>query len=691
MISRLLLSVVMMMMVQVSSAGTYLSHPPLRRMPEASTRAMAGGPSLFVDPRTGDDSAAGTRDAPWKTVNHALKQVKPGETLYLRGGTYFENVYCAVKGREEAPITIRSFPGEIAVIDGGIPEFQADPGDAWEPLAGGAEGEFVSRRAYRNIRDVVGRFGDSNVGLQTYWYAMDLRSTNEFRIGDARLMVKPVYCGPGLWYDKESGRIHVRLAHTDLHAPEGSDYTISNYRGEEDPRKLPLVIAPFDSLPLYVDQAMHVRFQDIVFRGGGYRTVQLNFGVNVEFEGCTIYAGTYGLWAKATGPFKMTHCGVYGMIPPWAFRWENSLFTYTPGGYAPFYPDNTGKAVPSPGKRNIARLPTHALLVTEGAYEWDVFHYPYNHDWEISYCEFTDGHDGVYPSGREIRFHHNWVAGMQDDGIYISSPTLNITDKLYVYQNVIGRCTSPIAHHAHGGPNGEIYVFRNVIDGRGKLQYDRPASKEAKGTIVNGSLAFNGHGSFRHMESVYFYQNTLVVPVNNSRHLGSGLFFHPKAALNNLFVYFNGASTGHQDSGYQVLPEWGKEGGCRRDGNLHWSLSAGKAPPGDVLECIRNIPASGEEREKHPQGYSANSLAADPRCVSLGIKLADNDYRLREDSPAAGSGVVLPRGWSDPLRPGDGARPDIGALPRGAEPLRVGIRGRITAGSVESIGLVPAP
>jgi len=57
-------------------------------------------------------------------------------------------------------------------------------------------------------------------------------------------MVKPVYCGPGIWYDKDRGRIHVRLAHTNIRLPEEAQHTVVNYRGERDPRRLPLVIAP---------------------------------------------------------------------------------------------------------------------------------------------------------------------------------------------------------------------------------------------------------------------------------------------------------------------------------------------------------------------------------------------------------------------------------------------------------------
>ena len=48
--------------------------------------------------------------------------------------------------------------------------------------------------------------------------------------------IDPLYCGPGVWYDRETGRIHARLSHTNSPAP------VANYRGETDPRKLPLVL-----------------------------------------------------------------------------------------------------------------------------------------------------------------------------------------------------------------------------------------------------------------------------------------------------------------------------------------------------------------------------------------------------------------------------------------------------------------
>jgi hypothetical protein len=62
---------------------------------------MEKGPGNFVDPARGDDKAPGTEAAPWRTLAAALPRLKAGDTLYLRGGTYRENVYCAVAGRKE--------------------------------------------------------------------------------------------------------------------------------------------------------------------------------------------------------------------------------------------------------------------------------------------------------------------------------------------------------------------------------------------------------------------------------------------------------------------------------------------------------------------------------------------------------------------------------------------------------------
>lgn len=651
----------------VSAAGEIVSHPPIRPVPPPANRPRAAGPAFFVA-TTGNDAADGSEQTPWKTINHALDQLKPGDTLYLRGGLFHENVYCAVAGKPDAPITIRSFPGEQAVIDGGIAEFQDAPATAWEPFAEGGEGEFRSTRAFKNIRDVVGIFGDSNIGLQTYWHTADLRAKNELWIDDPAMeqMVLPHYCGPGLWYDKQSGRIHVRLAHTHLETPG-----LANYRGETDPRKLPLVIARFNSVPLFVDQAMHVRFQDLVVRGGGFNSVVLQMGIHLEFDNVTIFAGTYGLRSRSTGPLKMTNCGVHGIIPPWGWRSENGLYTYTPQYYDPFIP-----LPPKSNARNIARLPTHAVVVTEGSYEFEVFYYPYNHDWDISHCEFTDGHDGVYLSGRNIRFHHNWVDSIQDDAIYLSSPAPYFNDQIHIHQNLISNSLMAFGCNSAGGSLGTIAIYRNVADLRGGVHVNRPSPKNAAGDVTSYHI-FLVHGrELLGIEAINFYQNTFISPSHaNSFAHRTWVSTSPLTArrvFNNLCVYLNA---------YPPLDVVNAtpEHDMQLDGNLHWSPAPDAAAPADFLDKVRASPASQKNKAKYPAGWAANDLVAAPRFLAFDrAASAPADFRLQPDSPAIGKGVVLPAEWPDPLRPSNGARPDIGALPVGSEAPKFGRGERIT-------------
>ncbi|MBK7862718.1 MAG: DUF1565 domain-containing protein [Archangiaceae bacterium] len=67
---------------------------------------------------TGSDSAPGTQAQPFRTVDKGLSSVAPGQTLYIRGGTYVENVSGSLAGSATHPITVRNYPGERPVISG---------------------------------------------------------------------------------------------------------------------------------------------------------------------------------------------------------------------------------------------------------------------------------------------------------------------------------------------------------------------------------------------------------------------------------------------------------------------------------------------------------------------------------------------------------------------------------------------
>jgi len=68
---------------------------------------------------SGSDANAGTLRSPWRSVETGLRRMRPGQTLYLRGGTYTETVDLDLpNGTSTARITVGSYPGERAVVRG---------------------------------------------------------------------------------------------------------------------------------------------------------------------------------------------------------------------------------------------------------------------------------------------------------------------------------------------------------------------------------------------------------------------------------------------------------------------------------------------------------------------------------------------------------------------------------------------
>lgn len=623
------------------------SHPALRSAGSAANRPLDKGPGYFVDALRGDDKSDGSQATPWQTIKHALQRLKAGDTLYLRGGIYYENVYVGLRGSADAKITIRSFPGEQAVLDGSFREFFAEPSKAWEPAPAGVAGEYRSTRAYPNIRNVMGSFGDSMIGLVTYYHAQDLRATGEtFEPDPETKDVKPIYCGPGLWYDAATGRIHARLAAT--HIPG-----FENYEGETDPRRLPLVIAPFRSVPLHADGARHIRFQDLVIRGGGYSAVVLDQCQDSEFDNVVVWASTYGIRAMGVIRLRLFRSALYGSIPPWLGRRESSL-----------------KSRPGSPVRDIARYNTHALLVPEAGREFSVYAFPFNDDWDLSYCDFTDSSDALYFGGVNTRFHHNVVDRMQDDGLYLS-PMYMRHDKLmgkaalHIYQNQFSRALTMIAFGGDELRNTDtIHFYRNIVDLRGDVNVGRPSGKQREG--MPGGHVIGDHGSPPY-PAMNIYQNTFVVRdaarAPDMWVANESTADRPRRVFNNIFVHS------------ATLPKFAlKETAyTHRDGNLYWQWGLDPKLAATYLTAYRGSSAFSSSKKVYAPGFEASSLVADPKFMKgEADPKSVNDYRISEGSAAIDAGVELPADWADPLRKDDKRKPDIGAMPLGAEPLKAG-------------------
>ncbi len=95
----------------------------------------SGGRVFYVAP-SGDDSAAGTKEAPFRTLAHASSVAAAGDTVYAMSGVYHEaNLFKGLVGQPDRPIIFAAAPGEKPVIDGSM-TIPAHSG-VWQPAETG--------------------------------------------------------------------------------------------------------------------------------------------------------------------------------------------------------------------------------------------------------------------------------------------------------------------------------------------------------------------------------------------------------------------------------------------------------------------------------------------------------------------------------------------------------------------------
>lgn len=639
--SRLLLVAFALPVLQASAE--WVSHPPMRPLPVASTRPLPAGPLKFVDAAKGGDERDGSEAKPWRTLGFAVTKLVPGDTLVLRGGIYREHVTATCAGTFEKPITIRAHPNELVILDGGLADFFDAPEKAWEPFAEGAPGEFRSTKTYENAGSastddqvettLLGSFADSMVPLQGCHAMGDLRSTNMFWTlggGDKVSREKFIYCGPSICYDAKTQRIHARFAHTTLQGL-GAD----NYRGETDPRRLKLVIATLNAGPvLTLREARYVRVQDIVVRGARMATVEVEDCTSIAFEGVTAYGGSAAIRVQGTQGLRMSNCALRGIAAPWTFR---SSLKY----------------------RSIeARIFSASSWTPSGGD---------NADFEIANCEFTDCVDGVFIGNvRDVNFHHNLVANVSDDGLFLTCGTApdgtTHGGNVHLWQNRFERCLTVFAFGVGHGrqkmlPTGSqtgagVWAHNNVFDLRQWVPYFQPHSAGEPQEFTFTGRMCGDHGSPA-WEPLYFYHNTILAGNEPFRAvyldgLGRGIARgSPRRLLNNIVVQANGVPG-------TVLQE--NKPDFIGDGNLHWTAAKDSAV--NAEEFLRKLR---EARSAKELQAAQHDQYADP--------LLDADSRLQPQSPAIGAGVAIPADWPAPL-----SSKDLGALPARVEAWHVGVK-----------------
>ena len=118
---------------------------------------FAGNAAEYAVSPRGDDTAAGTKEAPWRTLGHACEIAAPGDTVLLREGVYRETLTPKRSGEAGRPIRFHAAPGEKIVISGTEPLV-----GAWSPYRG-------SIYALKTDRKFIQLFADGKMMPEARW------------------------------------------------------------------------------------------------------------------------------------------------------------------------------------------------------------------------------------------------------------------------------------------------------------------------------------------------------------------------------------------------------------------------------------------------------------------------------------------------------------------------------------------
>ncbi|MCB1078299.1 MAG: right-handed parallel beta-helix repeat-containing protein, partial [Verrucomicrobiae bacterium] len=72
------------------------------------SESFAKGRTVYVSP-AGNDSALGSKEFPWRTIQKACDELDPGDTAIVQAGIYNEQIYLEVEGNaEDGPVTLQA-------------------------------------------------------------------------------------------------------------------------------------------------------------------------------------------------------------------------------------------------------------------------------------------------------------------------------------------------------------------------------------------------------------------------------------------------------------------------------------------------------------------------------------------------------------------------------------------------------
>jgi hypothetical protein len=163
------------------------------------------GATYYVS-KSGNNTNPGTLSQPWATIQKAASTLVAGDTVYVRGGIYYEQVTPANSGTDDSKITYAMYSAEIPIIDGtGVSPKSASWGGLFN-IVGGKSHIIVKGFTIRNTASISATPGLAGVLIDG---GHDVTVT-QCSINNTRSS------GIGVWNSTNTSNLKTYITHNDI-------------------------------------------------------------------------------------------------------------------------------------------------------------------------------------------------------------------------------------------------------------------------------------------------------------------------------------------------------------------------------------------------------------------------------------------------------------------------------------------
>ena len=417
----------------------------------------------YLDPILGNDNnQEGSKEQPWKTLSYALSDspLEPGDTLYLRGGRYFESRISVRKsGLIEQPILIRNYKDEEVIIDGSIQSLSES--SAWE-LVDKDRGIYMSIETFPN--PCGSRYGPHSVGVlglfrvkeKTFSLVRYFDKSHLFSDSEYANYVDGYYAGPGVFYEWDKQKEYYERIFLRLNAPypaivgQENTFDLEGRKFSLDEVELFITYGTDPSCTgiIFRAGASHLHFQGLTIFNPGLKTAEnqgkavkgLQFR-NIKIESAGHGFRFFGVNDEESDSLVFDKVSFTNFLPPW-IGW------------------NDAKKKLAGGRPAVAHsIDGRAIDIGRGAKEV-----------MIKNCHFYGIFDGISIVGsgnlnvHDVQILNTRFENILDDGITLGSDTYNIEIAESSFENV----GSAVSYQVAGQPKmlddiGKVYIHHNLI------------------------------------------------------------------------------------------------------------------------------------------------------------------------------------------------------------------------------------